>query len=115
MGVGAHLCNYLEGGRDMRGVLLEPSNRLDILWLGEALDMYYTDWNNVEVWPTTPGTLGASESLGGTFTSPPAAVAVGPNNLEVFGLGLDYAVYQRSYDAANLVNGSHWSPAWERL
>jgi hypothetical protein len=100
----------------MRDVLLVPSNRLDILCLGEVFDMYYTDWNNIEgVWPTTPGTPGAAESLGGTFASPPAAVAVGSDNLEVFGLGLDYAVYHKSYDAAKLVNGSHWSPAWERL
>jgi hypothetical protein len=40
----------------------------------------------------------AGPSLSGQFTSPPAVVARGPNKLDVFGLGGDYAMYHASGD-----------------
>ena len=100
----------------MHGAVLIKSNRSDILWLDENLAMNYTVWNDIYgVWPSGPGSTGVFDNLGGTFTSPPAAVAVGENGLEVFGLGTDYALYHKSYDARADANGQHWSPDWEDL
>lgn len=100
----------------MHGAVLIKSNRSDILWLDENLAMNYTVWNDIYgVWPSGPGSAGVFDNLGGTFTSPPAAVAVGENGLEVFGLGMDYALYHKSYDAQADANGQHWSPDWENL
>lgn len=100
----------------MRGVVLVPSNRSDILWLDENLAMNYTDWNNIDgAWPTDPTAPGVFDNLGGIFTSPPAAAALGADRLEVFGLGTDYALYHKSYNAQADAKGNHWSPAWENL
>jgi hypothetical protein len=100
----------------MRGVVLVPSNRSDILWLNENLAMNYTDWNNIDgAWPTDPATPGVFDNLGGRFTSPPAAVALGADRLEVFGLGTDYALYHKSYNVQADATGQHWTPTWENL
>jgi hypothetical protein len=100
----------------MRGVALVPSSRLDILWLDENLAMNYTGWNNIDgAWPTDPNTPGVFDNLGGIFTSPPAGVALGTDRLEVFGLGTDYALYNKSYNAQADATGQHWTPRWENL
>jgi len=44
-----------------------------------------------------PASMG--ESLGGMFTSGPAAASWAPGRLEVFGRGLDNTIYQASYDS----------------
>ena len=52
------------------------------------------------------------ERLGGVFTSPPAVVAWGNNRLDIFGLGIDGAMYYKAWD------GAAWRPSpldWERL
>jgi hypothetical protein len=103
----------------MRGVVLMPGDRSDILWLDKDLRMLYTTWDQINgffPWPDNPaGWPGKVEHLGGTFASPPVAVALGADRLEVFGLGLDYALYHKSYNAQADAAGNHWSPAWENL
>ena len=49
------------------------------------------------------------DSLGRSFSSEPAAVAWGPNRLDVFGQGSDTAIWWRYWD------GSSWSSAWNSL
>src|SRR5262249_8908679 len=90
------------------------SSRKDILWLDDRYGMNYSDWNNISgAWPPNPDD-GVFEPLGGTFASAPVGVALGPNRLDVFGLGGDYAVYHRVYHS-DARDGVHWSPEWESL
>jgi hypothetical protein len=53
-------------------------------------------------------TPGQWESLGGVLSSPPSAVAWGPNRLDIFALGTDQALWHRWWD------GSRWG-GWESL
>lgn len=93
----------------MHGVALVPSIRLDVLWLDHNFAMNYHTWKDLDLIPDSPPT-----NLGGTFTSPPVAVALGQDRLDVFGLGLDYALYHKVHAAAAPV-GEQWSPKWENL
>ncbi len=93
----------------MHGVALVPSDRLDMLWLDPNFAMNYHTWKDMDLIPGSPPT-----NLGGTFTSPPVAVALGQDRLDVFGLGLDYALYHKVHAAAAPV-GQQWSPNWENL
>ncbi len=103
----------------MHGATLVPNTRRDILWLNSKLQMNHTNWNNiVGHWENPPLTsasdapvAGAYDNLGGVFTSPPVAVPLTKNRLDVFGLGEDYAVYHKTYDATTAV----WTANWERL
>ena len=84
----------------MRGVVLVPSDSLDILWLDTDFSMDHTTWQDLDTDP------GATRDLpGGAFTSPPAGVSLAPNRLDVFALGLDYSVYHRTYDATAKLGG----------
>lgn len=58
-----------------------------------------------------PGPTGWTswQPLGGSFTSGLTMTSWGPNRLDVFGLGPDYALYQKSW------NGSSWSGGWSSL
>ena len=93
----------------MHGVTLTPSDRLDMLWLDPNFAMNYHTWKDMDLIPGSPPT-----NLGGTFTSPPVAVALGQDRLDVFGLGLDYALYHKVHAAAAPV-GQQWSANWENL
>ena len=93
----------------MRGVILIPSEKQDILWLDSDFSMDHISWTDLDASPAE-----ARELPGGTFTSPPAGVALAPNELHVFGLGLDYAVYHKIYDATASF-GHQWSPNWDNL
>ncbi|GAC1347237.1 MAG: hypothetical protein NVSMB27_12250 [Ktedonobacteraceae bacterium] len=93
----------------MHGVALIPSDRLDMLWLDTNFAMNYHTWKDMDLIPGSPST-----NLGGTFTSPPVAVALGQDRLDVFGLGLDYALYHKVHAPAAPV-GRQWSPNWENL
>jgi hypothetical protein len=83
------------------------ANRTDIYWLDTKFAMNHksgnaTDWNIP--W----------DDLGGVFTSVPAAVAATPQSptphqLDVFGLGLDYAMYHKTFD------GTNWTAEWENI
>jgi hypothetical protein len=93
----------------MHGVALVPSSRLDMLWLDNNFAMNYHTWKDMDLVPGSPPT-----NLGGTFTSPPVAVALGQNRLDIFGLGLDYALYHKVH-APTAPVGKQWSPNWENL
>jgi len=93
----------------MRGAILVRGEKLHMLWLDGNLAMNHRTWEDLDLNPASHPT-----NLGGTFTSPPAAVALGQNRLDVFGLGLDYAIYHRVYVASAIV-GHQWSPNWENL
>jgi hypothetical protein len=96
----------------MRGVVLVPGARSDVLWLDENLAMNYATFNDLGVWPEHPAEgVTPAQFLGGTFASPPAAVALGADRLEVFGLGTDYVLYHKSFNAL----GNQWSASWENL
>jgi hypothetical protein len=53
--------------------------------------------------------LSAWQALGGTFTSAPAAIAWGADRVDVFGVGTDHAMYQKT------ANGESWSPSWQSI
>jgi hypothetical protein len=107
----------------MHGVFLVPNKRRDILWLNSRFEMNHTTWNDVVGhWQNPPLTstsdaplVGAYTDLGGIFASPPVAVETDGNHLHVFGLGTDYAVYRKSFDATNPSPAAQWTPNWERI
>jgi hypothetical protein len=77
--------------------------RLDVFGLGLDYAMYHKT-----LWGAPADNPGAWESLGGIFTSAPAAVAL-DGHIHVFGLGLDHSMFHKTW------NGSAWSTGWERL
>jgi hypothetical protein len=91
---------------EVQGVVIVPGSRMDTLWLDNSFTMNYAQWSQLDADPLFP-----AQNLGGIFTSPPAGVALGTNRLDVFGLGLDYSVYHKTYDAA----ANQWTPDWEDL
>jgi len=48
------------------------------------------------------------ESLGGTLSSTPNAISIGPNHLDIFALGTDYALWHIYWD----LNNGGWG-SWE--
>jgi hypothetical protein len=82
-----------------------PRPRLDVFAVGTDFALHHQ-----VLWD---GTLSASpswENLGGIFISAPtAATAFGETRIDVFGLGLDRALYQKTWD------GQRWSHDWVRL
>jgi hypothetical protein len=76
--------------------------RVDLFGLGLDYAMYHK-----QLWGDPADHPGPWQSLGGSFTSAPAAIVLG-GHIHVFGLGTDYAMYHRAW------NGT-WSPGWERL
>ncbi len=104
----------------MHGVVLVPNTRRDILWLDSRFEMNYTTWSNVVgYWQNQATTdaplVGVHTNLGGTFASPPVAVETDGSHLHVFGLGTDYAVYHKTFDATIQGTLSQWTPNWERV
>jgi hypothetical protein len=93
-------------GVDVQAVVIVPGDRLDTLWLDNNFAMNYGQWTQLDVDVAFP-----PQNLGGIFTSPPAGVSLGSDRLDVFGLGLDYNVYHKTYDAA----AKQWTPEWENL
>jgi hypothetical protein len=92
----------------MRGVFLVPG-RLDVFWLDQGLGMNHTTWADLLGWPADTNQSGNFTALGGVFTSPPIAVSMSPDRVDVFGLGSDYALHHR------YLEGATWSAGWERL
>jgi hypothetical protein len=76
--------------------------RIDVFGLGLDYAMYHKT-----LWGTPASQPGPWNSLGGVFTSAPAAIWVG-GHLHVFGLGTDLSMFWRTW------NGRAWSPAWVR-
>ena len=98
----------------MHGAVLVPGPRRDVLWLDDNLAMRWANFDDLWLWPDPhTGVGGASTFLGGTFRSPPAAVAIGISRLEVFGLGTDYALLHKTYLDQQGVGS--WSAQWEIL
>ena len=98
----------------MRGVVMVPGPRSDVLWLDENLAMRWASFGDLWFWPDPSTEVpGASTLLGGRFRSPPAAVAIGLNQLEVFGVGADNALWHKSYLDHEGVGS--WSAEWEIL
>ncbi len=91
----------------MRNIAFVPG-RLDILWLDQDMGMNHTTWKDLLNWPANPSQSGTLTDLGGIFTSPPVAVSANSDRVDVFGLGLDYALYHRAFV------GGAWSSGWER-
>ena len=90
-----------------------------MLWLDSNLAMNYRTWTDLDLNPAGPAV-----NLGGAFTTPPVGVAVGANRLDVFGLGLDYAVYHKMFGPGSptiTLGGpetppaGQWSAHWENL
>jgi hypothetical protein len=80
-----------------------PAPRVDVFALGPDFSMrQQTTWNGAL---ETGGWI----DVGGVFTSAPAAIAWNGDRIDVFGVGLDAAMYQRT------VSGSSISQNWERL
>jgi hypothetical protein len=53
-------------------------------------------------------------NLGGTFTTAPAAIALTPNRLDVFGLSTDYNVYHKTgtVGTGTAINGKRTGTIW---
>jgi hypothetical protein len=89
------------------GVVTRPlTKRLDLFGLDPDYKMVHKrfwgvfDQNDLLVpWQT----------LGGTFTSAPAAIAWAGDRVDVFGVGLDHAMYVKT------AKGETWTPNWTRL
>jgi len=95
------------------------STRLDIFVVGSADSaLYHKAWNGQAWVPSNTGW----ESLGGQFAnqdgpqvvlrSSPCVASWGPNRLDVFGVGVDTAIYHKAWD------GQQWQPSvtgWENL
>ena len=79
------------------------THRVDVFGLGLDYAMYHKT-----LWGAAADDPGPWESLGGVFTSAPAAIALA-GRIYVFGLGSDLSMYWRTW------NGSAWSGAWEPI
>src|SRR5437588_9474590 len=75
-------------------------NRLGIFALGTDDGIYHKAWIGTQ-WTDWEG-------LGGTFTSPPSAVAWGPDRLDIFALGTDNGIHHKAWI------GTQWTD-WELL
>jgi hypothetical protein len=98
----------------MRGVVLAPidSGQVAVFWTDSKFAM-----NFIRLADVTGNQFGGSffpTSLGGIFTTPPAVIALTPNRLDVFGLGLDYNVYHKS-GMVDTGKGDQWPADWEDL
>ena len=93
----------------MRGVVLVPGDKQDLLWLNNNFSIDHASWKDLLL---DPG--GTRDLPGGSFTSSPAGVSLAPGRLDIFGLGLDYSVYHKTYDATAAL-GLRWSANWEDL
>ncbi|MGC1381623.1 MAG: hypothetical protein WA814_11450, partial [Candidatus Baltobacteraceae bacterium] len=89
----------------MQGIVIVPGSRMDTLWLDNSFAMNYSTWALLAADHDAP------QNLGGIFTSAPAGVTLGTDRLDVFGLGVDYSVYHKTYDAA----ANQWTPDWQDL
>jgi hypothetical protein len=76
------------------------SNDLSIFGIGTDSALWWQHWNGA-AWS---GWI----SLGGVFTSVPAAVSWSSDRIDVFGIGSDGGMYHKYYNGA-------WSPTWEAL
>ena len=90
------------GGKVAEIVILKC--RADVFAVGTDFAMYH-----LTLWDGVPAPGAPWSSLGGIFTSAPAAIVWQGGRIDLFGLGTDRAMYRKVW------NGSAWSFAWERL
>ena len=79
--------------------------QFDLFGLGTDYAMYHKRYEG----DVTANDPSGWTSLGGIFTSAPAAIAWGNGRVDVFGLGTDHAMFQKT------ANGGEWSANWVRL
>jgi hypothetical protein len=82
--------------------------QLDVFGLGLDYAMYHTRLVNDDVQEDVNDTV-PWQSLGGVFTSTPAAIAWGNDRVDVFGVGLDRGIYTKS------IVGSQLTSDWQSL
>ncbi|MEP6968542.1 MAG: hypothetical protein ABI906_10730 [Pseudomonadota bacterium] len=97
----------------------EPSPRgegeasTDIVLLPCKIDVFAVDkdfaMRQLTLWNGEASSPPQWANLGGLFTSSPGAIAWAGGRIDLFGLGLDLAMYRKVWD------GLGWTPAWERL
>jgi hypothetical protein len=77
------------------------AGRLDVVVRGPTNDYLHTYWD---------GSWHSYESLGGSFVTDPAISTRGPGRLDIFGIGTDHRLYQKSWpeDAAVWNRGDSW-------
>jgi hypothetical protein len=102
----------------MGGVVLMPGDMSDIFWISGFLKVSSCTWDDFNAFVPWNGNdparwSGKVQQLGGIFAGHPVPVVLGDDRLEVFGLGADYALYQKSYNAQADAMGNRWSPARE--
>jgi hypothetical protein len=86
-------------------------NRLDVFGLGIYNDMYHQWWDGAN-WGPSPTDPTRWESLGGIFSSPPAAVSWGFGRLDLFGLGVANIMFHKWWDPAwQSSDGTNWGPS----
>ena len=91
------------GRGDIGGIGEVLQQRIDAFGLGLDYAMYHKT-----LWGAAVDSPGQWESLGGVFTSAPAAIWL-DGHLHVFGLGTDLSMWWRIW------NGSKWSEGWTRI
>ena len=71
--------------------------------LGKDFEMYF------RVWAFNKWAPPSWQSLGGKFKSDPAAVTWAPDRIDIFGIGMNGAMYHKALTAQG------WQPSWESL
>ena len=91
----------------------EAMASIDISKLSCKLDVFAVDQDfamrQMTLWDGVAPNPPAWANLGGIFTSSPGAIAWAGGRIDLFGLGLDLAMYRKVWD------GAAWTPVWERL
>src|SRR6202012_6007564 len=77
--------------------------RIDVFAIDEAFAM-----RQQTLWRSQPSNPPVWANLGGIFTSAPAAINWEGERIDLFGLGMDYAMYRKGW------NGLNWTADWER-
>ncbi|KAJ6499817.1 hypothetical protein DFH09DRAFT_1289897 [Mycena vulgaris] len=87
-------------------------DRIDIFTEGMDSVTYHKWWDGKQWGPSGP--TGPYESMGGILVGRPKAVCWGPNRIDLFGIGLNSALYHKWWD------GTQWGPSgpagcWEHI
>jgi Repeat of unknown function (DUF346) len=92
---------------------VEAMASIDISLLPCKIDVFALDQDfamrQLTLWNGEASSPPVWANLGGVFTSSPGAIAWAGGRIDLFGLGLDLAMYRKVWD------GSAWTVAWERL
>jgi Repeat of unknown function (DUF346) len=87
------------------------ANRLDIFGLGTDNQMYHKAWDGNAWLPSPTGWEPLGGNFSGGYQSLPVAVSWGPNRLDIFCVGSNGSLYQKSWDGGKwLPSQSGWTP-----